>query len=322
MNISLRQLRAFVAVAVSRSFAEAAEQLHVSQPALSVSIRKLEDSVGGRLLQRSTRQVELSPEGARFLPVARRLLADWDRAFDDLARSFTLQQGRLSVAAMPSFALNQLPVLLREFRRRYPAINIAVEDVVMEQVLDRVRDGQAELGITFEPEVDGGLDFTPLFEDHFIAILPPASPLAAQDSVSWAELAAQPFIAMNRGSWMRARSDEALASAGLAPASLAEANQLATIGRLVAEGLGVGVAPALCREMLEQQGVLCRALHGPAVSRRVGIFTRRRRPLSRAAEAFIQISGETRGAVRPRPSDETADARYPGGPAPSPGSDR
>ena len=102
MNTSLRQLRAFVTLAGCKSFAEASELLHLSQPALSVSIKNMEQAVGGRLFSRSTRSMELSPEGREFLPTARRLLADWEQAFDDLSRTFSLQQGKVSVAVMPS----------------------------------------------------------------------------------------------------------------------------------------------------------------------------------------------------------------------------
>ncbi|MBN7797583.1 LysR family transcriptional regulator [Parahaliea mediterranea] len=293
MNITIKQLRAFEALARCGSFAEACEQLHLSQPALSVAIRNMEDSVGGRLFQRSTRQLALTPEGRQFLPTARRLLADWDRALDDLGRSFALRQGRLRVAAMPSFALNMLPAILRAFRERFPHINIAVDDIVMELVLDAVREGRAELGIAFEPEQLGGLEFTPLFRDRFLAIVPAGSALAKRARLSWRQLAAQPLIAMNRGSWMRNTTDAVLSEAGLVPASLAEASQLATIGRMVAEGLGVSVAPALCRPQLENQGVACVALHGPGIERRVGIFTRRRHALSAPAEALLALMRET-----------------------------
>lgn len=289
MNVSIKQLRAFLALAQSGTFAEASEQLHLSQPALSVAIRNMEEQLGGRLFSRSTRSLTLTPEGRQFLPVARQLQADWDSALDDLARRFALQQGRLRVAAMPSFAMNCLPGVLREFRRQHPGINLAVDDIVMELVLDAVRDGQAELGITFEPEQYDDLSFTPLFEDRFIAILPAASPLAALPSLTWQQLAAEPFIAMNRGSWMRRSTDRVLAAQGLQPASLAEASQLATIGRMVAAGLGVGVAPALCREQMEQQGILCRQLDDPAIHRRVGVLTRKRHPLSRPAGALHSL---------------------------------
>ncbi len=288
MNVSLRQLRAFVTLAQSRSFAEAAELLHLSQPALSAAIKKMEDAVGGSLFARSTRSLELSPEGRNFLPTARRLLADWDEAFDDLGRAFSLQQGKVSVAVMPSFAMNQFPGALVAFQRRHPDINISIEDVVMELVIDAVRDGSVDLGITFEPEQMDGVQFTPLFVDRFVALLPPESRLATRRRLGWSALAEQPFIAMNRGSWSRATTDRARAAAGVVPDRLLEANQLATIGRMVSVGLGVAVVPQLCRQQMESMGVTCRPIGSPTIERRVGIFTRKRHALSRAASALVE----------------------------------
>jgi LysR family carnitine catabolism transcriptional activator len=289
MNVSLRQLRAFVALAQSRSFAEASELLHLSQPALSVSIKNMEAAVGGRLFSRSTRSLELSPEGRAFLPIARRLLADWDQAFDDLGRAFSLRQGKVSIAVMPSFAMNQFPQALVTFRRRHPDINVTVEDVVMEQVIDAVREGQVDLGITFEPEQLDGVEFSPLFPDRFVAVVAGESPLARESALHWNSLAGQPFIAMNRGSWLRATTDAAMAAAGVRPRQLSEANQLATIGRMVSLDLGVSVVPELCRQQMESMGIACRAIDDPAIERRVGVFTRKRHPLSRPADAMRSL---------------------------------
>lgn len=287
MNVSLRQLRAFATLADSRSFAEASDVLHLSQPALSVAIKNMEQAVGGSLFDRSTRSVQLSPEGRQFLPVARRLLADWDNAFDDLGRAFNLQQGKVSVAVMPSFAVNQLPEALATFQSACPDINITVEDIVMELVIDAVRQGKVDLGVTFEPEQLDGVDFMPLFTDRWIALLHAESPLRDRQRLSWKDLVKEPFIAMNRGSWSRSTTDKAMADAGVTPARLLEANQIATIGRMVSVGLGTAVVPALCQGQMERLGVVCRAFSGPAITRRVGIFTRRRHPLSRAASAMI-----------------------------------
>ncbi|WP_205422752.1 LysR family transcriptional regulator [Seongchinamella sediminis] len=288
MNITLRQLRAFVTLARSHSFAEAADLLHVSQSALSVSIKKMEQEAGGKLFSRSTRSLELSPEGRSFLPSARRLLADWDQAFDDLGRSFSLQQGKVSVAVMPSLAMNQFPEALAAFQRAYPTLNIGVEDVVMEATIEAVRSGQVDLGITFEPEQLDGVDFTPLFPDRWIALVHRDSALAAAPRLDWQQLVQQPFIAMNRGSWSRATTEAAMAAVGVSPGQLLEAHQLATIGRMVSVGLGVAVVPQLCRQQMESLGILCKPLDGPAIERQVGIFTRRRHGLSRPAQALVQ----------------------------------
>ena len=299
MNVSIRQLRAFATIAETGSFAEAAERMHLTQPALSVSIRNMEEAVGGALFSRSTRSLELTPEGRAFLPVALRLLSDWDRGFEDLRRRFALQQGSISIAVMPSFAMNQFPNALLEFSRRYPSINITVEDIVMEHVLDAVREGRVDLGITFEPEQLEGVDFIPLFTDRFIAVLPPQHPLAEKPRLRWRQLEGSPMITMNRGSWWRQRTEQALQQAGIRPRRLSEANQLATIGRMVAVGLGIATVPGLCRDQMESMGAVCKPLSHPVMERRVGVFSRRRHPLSGAAlqmrEVLLQTFQRGRG---------------------------
>lgn len=109
---------------------------------LSLTIKALEESLGGRLFSRTTRNVALTPEGESLLPLARRLIADWDNAEDEMRQRFTLQRGRVTLAAMPSFAGNLLPPILKTFRARYPKVNVTVNDVINEQVLEMVRDRQ------------------------------------------------------------------------------------------------------------------------------------------------------------------------------------
>lgn len=288
MNISIKQLRGFVAIAEAGSFAEACEQLHLSQPALSAAIRKMEESVGGQLFARTTRAVALTPEGAQFLPVARRLLHDWNEGFGDLRGLFALQIGKLSIAAMPSFASNCLPQVLAQFGRQYPKININVQDIVMEEVISAVQSGRVELGITFESDIDEGLDFEPLFNDRFIAILPPGHKLAEQETLAFADLVDYPLVALNRGSSTRRWTDAAIAQTDLEPPRIFEAFQLTTVGSMVAAGVGVALVPALCQTQMHNLGVLCRPVVG-GIERRVGIFTRRRYPLSSAAQQMVNL---------------------------------
>jgi len=152
--MTVKQIRAFLAVAQSLSFAVACERLHLSQSALSLTIKALEEGLGGRLFSRTTRNVALTPEGQALLPRARKLVADWDNAEDEMRQLFTLQRGRVTLAAIPSFACNLLPPILKHFRVRYPQLNVTVNDVVNEQVLEMVRDRQVELGVAFAPGFD------------------------------------------------------------------------------------------------------------------------------------------------------------------------
>lgn len=297
-NVTLKQVRAFVAVVQSSSFAEAASVIHLSQPALSSAIKVLETTIGGPLLVRTTRAFTLTPEGESFFPVALRLLADWDGALDDLHKRFTLREGRISIAAMPSFACNQLPIAIRHFKNLYPDVNITLNDVVAEEVVAMVRSGRVELGISFDPRSKdlGGNDdltFTPLFEDRFIAILPSGHPLLKRKQVTANQLLASDFITLQAPSRVRQLLSTEFADHGLSLMPAFETHQLATIGRMVANGLGVSVVPTICQQQMIELGAHCRPLIQPCIKQKVGLITRRHHPLSAASQTMATTLEKT-----------------------------
>lgn len=291
--MTVKQLRAFLAVARTLSFTQACEQLHLSQPALSLAIKGLEDSLGGRLLIRTTRSVRLTPEGESLIPLAKRLLVDWDNTEDALRQRFTLQLGRLSLAAMPAFAGNLLAPALGVFHRQHPRINITVHDVVNEQVIDMVRQRQVEMGIAFEPEATGSLHFTPLFHDRFVAVLPPRSPLVQHSRLDWASLMSWDFVALQRPSMVRRLLEQQLGARHGALKVAFETHQLASVGRMVANGLGVSAVPSLCLRQMQEAGAVCRPLGNPAIERAVGVVTWNPHELSVAARAMLQVLIDT-----------------------------
>ena len=293
MNVSVKQLRAFVAVAETGSIAQACEQLNISQPALSMAVKNLEEEVGGSLFLRSTRSLSLSPEGSAFLPTAQRLLRDWSDALTDLQRLYSLQQGKLTIAAMPSFASTRLPAVLATYRQQFPNIDIAVRDIVMEELIEAVRAGRVELGVAFEPDDSEGLEFEALFTDRFVAVLPEAHPLLARSRLRIKDLLGDTVITLNRGSSTRRWTEDAFARESLSPPAIFEAFQLTTVGAMVAAGLGVALVPALCEEQMHQLGARCKPISGRCIERRVGIIRRRRQQLSSAAVAMRALLMES-----------------------------
>ncbi|KJK07668.1 MULTISPECIES: LysR family transcriptional regulator [Pseudomonas] len=290
--MNVKQLRAFVTVAKYQSFAQAGEHLHLSQPALSLTIKALEDNLGGALLSRTTRSVSLTPEGEVLLPLARQLLADWDNTEELLRQRFTLQLGRVSIAAMPAYAGNLLPAVLKVFRQRYPRVNVTVHDVINEQVLELVRHRRVELGIGIEPEASAPMLFKPLYLDRFVAVVPTDSPLAQQAEVSWHELLAEDFIALQRPSAVRLLLEQHLAAEHGKLAVAFESHQLSTIGRMVANGLGVSAVPALCIGQMQELGARCVALVDPIIERRIGVSLLADHKLSAAAQALLDLLQE------------------------------
>ncbi|MFP3517119.1 LysR substrate-binding domain-containing protein [Pseudomonas sp. SIMBA_077] len=285
--MTVKQIRAFLAVAQSLSFAVACERLHLSQSALSLTIKALEEGLGGRLFSRTTRNVALTPEGQALLPRARRLLADWDNAEDELRQLFTLQRGRVTLATIPSFACNRLPPILKNFRLRYPNLNVTVNDVVNEQVLEMVRDRQVELGVAFEPALGSSLSFTPLYIDRFVAVVPADSELAQCSVIDWKTLLEQPFITLQRPSAVRVLLEDHLQARQMKLPVEFESHQLVTVGRMVASGLGVSAVPALCAEQMRELGARCLTLHEPVVERAMGVLTKPGHELSAAAQALF-----------------------------------
>lgn len=284
-----KQLRAFVCVTKHRSFAEACGELHLSQPALSITIRNLEEQLGGPLINRSTRSVSLTPEGEAFFPLAERLLQDWESAFDEMHNRFALRRGRLAMACMPSLASSVFPALMARFHEQYPEIDLSLEDIVMEDVLSAVHSGRVELGIAFEQDPPEDINQQVLFSDRAVVALPQSHELASKKQLHWQDLARYPFISLNARSGFRRSLDAIMLEQNTLPERIYEANQLTTVGRMAAEGLGLCIVPGFCQQQMEQMGLLCKSLQKPVFKRKVVILSRRRHGLSAPAAAMVDM---------------------------------
>ena len=152
-----------------------------------------------------------------------------------------------------------------------------------------VRQGRCELGISFDPSESEDLLFEPLFQDQLVAVLPDDHPLLESQEVNWRALLAYDFIALQRPSTIRLRIEQELEECGIPLAVEFETHQLATTGRMVATGLGVSAVPSLCIQQMQELGAHCRSLKQPEIIRQVGVVTRRRYPLSMAAQGMVQV---------------------------------
>ena len=271
--MKIKQLRGFLTVADTLSFVTASERLHISQSALSVTIKSLEADLGGKLFGRTTRRVRLTPEGEALLPLARKLIADWESVQSELQHRFSLGHSRVSVAAMPSFAASLLPPVLRLFRDSHPHISVQVHDVINERVMDMLQVGEVELGVGFEPSFSS-LAFEPLYLDRFIAIVPPDSRFAEYSIIHWRDLLESPFIALQRPSAVRILLEDSLLAVGIELRVDYESHHLSTVGKMVASGLGVSVVPALCAQHMTEVGAKILQLDAPEIERHVGILWR------------------------------------------------
>ncbi|AXT40351.1 LysR family transcriptional regulator [Alteromonas sp. BL110] len=289
MDVSYRQVKAFVEVAKSSTFAEAAVNLHLTQPALSSAIKKMEEQLGGKLFQRNTRNVSLTPEGEVLFPNAIRLLHDWDNTFSDMQNLFAMAKGQLTVCAMPSFAESHLPDILSTFHQRIPNVNLRIVDVVMEQVIHEVTTGRSEIGFSFEPERKDGLVFNSLFTDEFVVVANKALLPNLGKALKWQDCLQFPLVMMNRGSAVRHWTQSRLEQYGEL-SIIAETGQLSTLGKLIQNGLGISVMPAICKEQMEGLGLVAERIVDEPLVKNIGIIKNARKGLSLPAQSMWDLA--------------------------------
>ncbi|MCZ8529306.1 LysR family transcriptional regulator [Alteromonas sp. PRIM-21] len=289
MDVSYRQVKAFVEVAKSSTFAEAAVNLHLTQPALSSAIKKMEEQLGGKLFQRNTRNVSLTPEGEVLFPNALRLLHDWDNTFSDMQNLFALAKGQLTVCAMPSFAESHLPNILSMFHQRTPNVNLRIVDVVMEQVIHEVTTGRSEIGFSFEPERKDGLVFNSLFTDEFVVVGNKTLLPNLGKALNWRDCLQFPLVMMNRGSAVRHWTQSKLQQYGELNI-IAETGQLSTLGKLIQNGLGISIMPAICKDQMEGLGLVAQSIADEPLVKSIGIIKNARKGLSLPAQSMWDLA--------------------------------
>ena len=285
INFDLQQLEAFTAVAERGSFRAAADHIHLSAPALSRRIDKLETILGARLFNRTTRDVELTPLGRVFLERARAALDDLESAMLGISDIAASRSGRVTVACVPSAAIHFLPSVVRTFSERYPLIRIRVVDEAASLVLASVVTGESDFGITFMGSQVPGVEFEAIHTDPFVLAVPRGHALATRTSVAWPDLLGERLIAVARSSGNRQLLDDALAKAGVNPSFSFEVSHIATLLGMVEAGLGLAAVPRLTLSPAHPTLVGV-ALRAPDVSRVLGLATRRGAALKAPAKMF------------------------------------
>lgn len=288
VHLTLPQLEAFVRVASLGNFRAAAQSLFVSQPALSRTIRIAEELVGARLFDRDTRHVALTAAGHELLPIARRIVGEFDDAFSELSQFMEGRSGRITVAALPSAGVALLPQAIAAFRRERGQVEFLLQDASASPLLNRINDGSADIGITVKPPPDPRFAFTPLLLDEFVLVCRQDDALAAQPTARWSAFESRPFIASSLNSSIRPLTEAVFLEQGLAVRPAFECANIAIIGALVDAGLGISAVPRLALRLLDARTLAAIPLGSPKLGRQIGIVTRTGRSLSPAAQAFIE----------------------------------
>ena len=289
INCEILDLRAFQAVVELESFHRAAEALHISQPALTRRIQKLEQSIGAPLLERTTRHVAPTAMGQEVMPLVRRMLEEFDGSLFAIKDGGSQRRGLITMACVPTAAFYFLPTVIRTFSAEYPHIRLRIRDLTANEGLQAVARGEVEFGINLMGNSDPDLLFEPLINDPFVLATRKDHPLAAFETIQWNQLEPYPLVVVDRSSGNRTLLDGALAKYNLKLNWFYEVTHLNTSLGLVEAGLGISVLPNLATPQEEHPFLVTRPIVDPVVTRTIGIVRRRGGALSPAAEKFIEM---------------------------------
>ncbi len=291
INLSSRDLEAFLALAEAQHFTRAAEACHLSQSAFSQKIARIEQTAGVALFSRSTRHVALTPEGEVFAEEVRRIQQDLRHALAHLGDLATRQVGKVAIAALPSVAATWLPQVLAGYRKANPNIRITLHDALADGGLALLRDGSVDLAITAGGDMRE-FDVTELVQERFYLVCPKDHALAARRSVLLSQLRGQPMVHLARSSSVRKRLEQAGVSAA---ADSLEVEHLATVAALVAQGFGISVVPELTLFHFNREGLAHVPVRDAGLRRSLVVAKRKSKALSQAARAMYELIIERAG---------------------------
>ena len=293
--MELRQLRYFVAVAEERHFGRAAKRLRLSQPPLSAQIKGLEEELGVKLFQRSTRQVALTDAGRTFLEKAEGILEAVEEAKEAAKGADEGVRGRLEIGFISSATLGLLPPAIRLFRERFGGVEIELRELTSAQQIDALYAGEIRVGLVRLPLRAPGLRFEPLQEESFVVALPSGHPLEALESVPLEAMVDQPLIFFTRQLMpsLHAQIVELFQRVGAFPNVVQHAVHLQTIVGLVASDVGLAILPEPA-ERLSREGVVYRSLDAPDATSWVGL-ARVEEDSSLLVENFVRTVREVAG---------------------------
>jgi len=282
--MDLAALRAFASVAEHGSFSLAAEQLHLTQPAVSKRVRLLEQDLGVPLFDRVGRKISLTEAGTALLPRARRLLNDAQELRRSVADLSGEVRGRLVMGTSHHIGLHRLPGPLREFTRNFPAVELDIRFMDSETACHAVEIGDLELAIvTLPPQPLPRLSLQKIWDDPLVFMVAGDHPLAGKRNIAPSTLLKEPAVLPSTGTYTRGILERALREKGLSLKLGMETNYLETIQMLVASGLGWSLLP----QTQVSDDVAVVNIKGMKLSRQLGAVTHEERSLSNAAAAMI-----------------------------------
>lgn len=289
MNVDILGLEAFLAVAQHGHFTRAARELHITQTALTRRLQQFEETLGVRLVERTTRTVALTPLGERFLPRARRLLGELTAALVEIRETGRAERGDVAIACVPTVGIQYLPSVIQEYARRHPDNRIQIYDHASAGVIDAVLRREVEFGITVARAQHPELATHPLLEDRFVLICRDDHALAKRKRVAWRKLASHPLVFVGSESGNRPLLDAALADEQPALHVHYEVQRSSTAVGLVAAGVAAAIVPQLAIQRGAYPRVRVVPLVEPVVERSLVLVRRASAQLSPAAKALFDL---------------------------------
>ena len=292
MEPSLRQLQAFVNVYHLGSLTRAADKLCITQSAVSVLLRQMEEGLGVRLFDRSSRALRPTPAAEEALATAERILQDLAQLTQSAKGLAERSRGSLSFAATSAVAAGLMPAVIEAFRRQYPNIQLKMHDVGTDDLISPVEHGRAEFSIGTPDVLSDAFARVTLLRDPLSVVCRPDMAIAARTKPTWEEVVKLECITVRRGGGIRSLIDKTCEQLGLAFQPAYEVTYLTTALALAARGLGVAILPAYLVGSL-QPTLVARGLRKPVVTRDLCLMHRKDRTLTPAAQAMIDVMRTT-----------------------------
>ena len=294
-RLELRHLRYFVTVAEELHFGRAARRLGIAQPPLSQQIQRLEQVLGVRLFERTSRRVQLTDGGTTLLAEARRVLAAATEAMEATRRAGRGELGELGVAFAATVMFLALPEVIREFRGRYPGVHLDLREMPTGPQLAALKAGEIDIGFVREPRPDPDLEIVTVMREPLRIAVNKSHPLAARPTIAVRHLAEEPFVLFPEelAPGLHAQVMGLCRAAGFTPRVVEESRELYTSVSLVEAGIGVSILPASV-EKLGWRGVRYRAIPSAMAETRIAAAWRRDR-VRPVVQAFMQVVGAVTG---------------------------
>ena len=288
INLAMYHLRTIETLHRLRSFTLAAEDMQISQPAVSRALAEAERRIGGRLFDRSTRSVVPTRLGEEVSAHASMAVATYDEALDRISRHMNGDDGVVRVACLPSVTAMLLPSVISDFRRDLPQVGLKIHDEPQENVAEKILNGTVDLGIlALDSSIPAELEVEGVASDRLVAIMPVGHRLAQRDELVWTDFAREKFIGFDAVTSIGPLVTHAFAKHDVAVDIVQTARSIPAVGGLVSAGLGVSVVPEMVVPLVKFEGIES-VLISPAIERTLVVVHRKRGPLPAVVEQFRQ----------------------------------